>query len=44
LAAGDIEYRKISERIGVWAEPALVEKARYEFEDAEIFLKAVIYK
>ncbi len=41
FASGDIEYRKISERTGVWAEPALVEKAKYEFEDAEVFLKAV---
>jgi aminopeptidase N len=42
LAAGDLEYRATSERCGVWAEPALVERAKYEFEDAETYLKAVL--
>jgi len=33
LAVGDIAFRKIDERTGVYAEPAMVDKARYEFED-----------
>jgi leukotriene-A4 hydrolase len=35
LAVGDLVFRPISERSGVWAEPAVVEKARREFEDTE---------
>jgi len=33
LAAGDIAFRSIDARTGVYAEPAMIEKARYEFED-----------
>jgi leukotriene-A4 hydrolase len=33
LAVGDITFRKIDDRTGVYAEPAMIEKARYEFED-----------
>jgi leukotriene A-4 hydrolase/aminopeptidase len=33
LAVGDIQFRKIDERTGVYAEPTMIEKARYEFED-----------
>src|SRR3546814_4719379 len=35
IAAGDLVFRPISERSGVWAEPAMVEKAQAEFEDTE---------
>src|SRR5690606_27670089 len=35
IAAGDLVFRPISERSGVWAEPAMVEKAAKEFEDTE---------
>ncbi len=35
LAIGDLEFRAISERCGVWAEPAVVESARFEFADTE---------
>ena len=35
IAAGDLVFKPISERSGVWAEPAMVEKAATEFEDTE---------
>ncbi len=35
IAAGDLEYRKISHRTGVFAEPSKIEAARYEFERIE---------
>ena len=35
IAAGDLVFKPISERSGVWAEPAMVEKATKEFEDTE---------
>ncbi len=35
IAAGDLVFRPISERSGVWAEPAMVDKAVKEFEDTE---------
>jgi aminopeptidase N len=35
LAAGEIAFRPISARAGVYAEPAVVDKARSEFQDAE---------
>src|SRR3546814_4845215 len=35
IAAGDLVFRPISERSGVWAGPAMVEKAQAEFEDTE---------
>ena len=35
LAVGDIEYTKLSERTGVYAEHSLIKKAKYEFEDTE---------
>lgn len=33
LAVGDITFRKIDDRTGVYAEPAMIDKARYEFEE-----------
>src|SRR3546814_11203009 len=39
IAAGDLVFRPISERAGVWAEPAMVEKAAKEFEDTEKMIK-----
>lgn len=33
LAVGDIAFRSIDARTGVYAEPAMIDKARYEFED-----------
>jgi leukotriene-A4 hydrolase len=33
LAVGDIEFRSIDSRTGVYAEPVMVDKARWEFED-----------
>jgi aminopeptidase N len=35
IAAGDLVFRPISERSGVWAEPAMADKAQKEFEDTE---------
>ncbi len=35
LAVGDIEYKAISDRTGVYAEKSMVEKAHYEFSDME---------
>ncbi len=33
LAVGDIAFRSIDNRTGVYAEPAMIDKARYELED-----------
>ena len=41
LAVGDLAFRPMSERTGVWAEPALVEQAAREFEDTEAMMRAV---
>ena len=38
LAVGDLEFRAIGPRTGVWAEPSKVEAAAREFEDAEAML------
>ncbi|HVR80934.1 MAG TPA: M1 family metallopeptidase [Luteimonas sp.] len=35
IAAGDLVFEPISQRSGVWAEPAMVDKAAKEFEDTE---------
>ncbi|HET7126351.1 MAG TPA: M1 family metallopeptidase [Lysobacter sp.] len=35
IAAGDLVFKPISNRSGVWAEPAMVDKAEHEFEDTE---------
>ncbi|WP_051176373.1 M1 family metallopeptidase [Luteimonas mephitis] len=35
IAAGDLVFKPISERSGVWAEPAMVDKAQAEFADTE---------
>ncbi len=35
IAAGDLVFKPISVRSGVWAEPAMVDKATKEFEDTE---------
>lgn len=40
LAVGDIEFRKVGERTGVYAEPSIVEKAAWEFGDMEQMLVA----
>ena len=33
LAVGDITFRAVDKRTGVYAEPAMIDKARYELED-----------
>jgi len=38
IVAGALERREISPRCDVWAEPSVVDKARYEFEDTEKML------
>lgn len=40
LAVGDLEFRKISDRCGVYAEPSIVEQAAWEFADTERMIRA----
>ena len=40
LAVGDIDFRQMSTRTGVWAEPSVVEKAAKEFDDTERMIQA----
>jgi len=40
LAVGDIAFRKVGPRTGVYAEPAVVDKAALEFSDLEAMVKA----
>lgn len=40
LAVGDIAYRSVGPRTGVYAEPALLEKAAWEFADMETMVTA----
>src|SRR5690606_20221034 len=40
LAAGKLEFREISARSGVWAEPSVVERAQWEFADTEKMIAA----
>jgi len=38
LAVGDLEFGKVGDRTGVYAEPSMLEKSLYEFEDMEKML------
>ncbi len=40
IAAGDLVFKPVSARSGVWAEPAMVEKATAEFADTEKMIAA----
>ena len=40
LAVGDLEFRAIGDRAGVYAEPAVVEGAAWEFADTERMMEA----
>ncbi|MBX7495091.1 M1 family metallopeptidase [Qipengyuania sp. 6B39] len=40
IAAGDIDFAAIGPRTGVWAEPATLERARYEVADTEAMVEA----
>ena len=40
LAVGDLAFRSVGPRTGVWAEPAVVEAAAHEFADMESMLEA----
>ena len=40
LAVGDLAFREVGPRTGVYAEPAVVEKAAWEFADMERMLEA----
>jgi leukotriene-A4 hydrolase len=40
IAAGDLVFKPISARSGVWAEPAMVDKAVHEFADTEKMIVA----
>ncbi|MEW4566398.1 M1 family metallopeptidase [Tautonia sp. JC769] len=39
LAVGDLEFRTLGERSGVYAEPALIEAAAFEFADTEAMIE-----
>jgi len=39
VAAGDLTFKAMSDRTGVWAEPAMVDAAAKEFEDTEQMIK-----
>jgi leukotriene-A4 hydrolase len=41
LAAGDLEFRELGARSGIYAEPAMVDAAAYEFADTEAMIGAV---
>src|SRR5207244_2991650 len=41
LAAGELEFRALSERCGVFAEPVLLDAAAREFADTEAMVRAV---
>jgi leukotriene-A4 hydrolase len=40
IAAGDLVFRPLSDRAGVWAEPAMADKAAAEFADTEKMIAA----
>lgn len=40
LAVGDLEYRNIGKRTGVYSEPSMIERSAYEFSDIEKMLSA----
>ncbi len=40
LGVGDLAFRSIGARSGVWAEPAVVDKAAHEFADTEKMMEA----
>ncbi len=40
IAAGDLVFKPISDRSGVWAEPSMVERAHAEFADTEKMIAA----
>jgi len=40
LAVGDLKFREITERTGVWAEPSVVDAAAHEFEDTDKMMQA----
>ena len=40
IAAGDLVFKPISDRSGVWAEPSMVERAHAEFADTEQMIAA----
>lgn len=40
LAIGDLVFKPMSERTGVWAEPSMAEKAAAEFNDTEKMMQA----
>ena len=40
IAAGDLVFKPLGDRSGVWAEPTMVDKAAAEFSDTEKMIKA----
>jgi aminopeptidase N len=41
LAVGDLEFKDLGKRAGVWAEPSVLEAAAFEFADTEKMIEAV---
>jgi leukotriene-A4 hydrolase len=39
LSVGDFEFRELSDRVGVYAEPEIADEAAWEFEDTEAMLQ-----
>ncbi|MBI5281452.1 MAG: M1 family metallopeptidase [Candidatus Solibacter usitatus] len=40
LAVGDLQFKALSKRCGVWAEPSMLDQAAREFEDTEKMVQA----
>ncbi|AKH44102.1 aminopeptidase N [Altererythrobacter atlanticus] len=40
IAAGDLEFRELGPRTGVWSEPAMIDAAAAELEDTEAMVEA----
>lgn len=40
LGVGDLEFKSLGKRSGIYAEPAMIDKAVYEFADTEKMIKA----
>ena len=39
LAAGNLASKDVSDRVRIWAEPQVIDSARYEFDETEEFVK-----
>lgn len=41
LSVGDLEFRSLGKRVGVYAEPSMIERSAYEFAETEAMIDAV---